>query len=147
ITLIGILSGVYSGEVFGAQLAGNLIDAGLPPGAAVPLSYGTVAIAVTYFSVIIGELVPKNLALRNAEGVACAVAPVMTVVSQMAGPAVWLFDASTRLVFRAMGLPTEREVRVTDEEIKALIAEAERAGILETGEREMLSGVMRLADR
>ena len=71
----------------------------------------------------------------------------MVVVSKIAGPAVWLLDASTRLVFRAVGLSTEREVRVTDEEIKALIAEAERAGVLETSEREMLSGVMRLADR
>ncbi len=147
ITLIGILSGVYSGEVFGAQAAAYLNDVGLPPGAAISLGYGAVAIAVTYFSVIIGELVPKNLALRNAENVACAVAPVMVVVSKIAGPAVWLLDASTRLVFRAVGLSTEREVRVTDEEIKALIAEAERAGVLETSEREMLSGVMRLADR
>lgn len=147
ITLIGILSGVYSGEVFGAQAAAYLTDVGLPPGAAISLGYGAVAIAVTYFSVIIGELVPKNLALRNAESVACAVAPVMVVVSKIAGPAVWLLDASTRLVFRAVGLSTEREVRVTDEEIKALIAEAERAGVLETSEREMLSGVMRLADR
>jgi putative hemolysin len=147
ITLIGILSGVYSGEVFGAQAAAYLTDVGLPPGAAISLGYGAVAIAVTYFSVIIGELVPKNLALRNAESVACAVAPIMIVVSKIAGPAVWLLDASTRLVFRAVGLSTEREVRVTDEEIKALIAEAERAGVLETSEREMLSGVMRLADR
>ena len=147
ITLIGILSGVYSGEVFGAQAAAYLTDVGLPPGAAISLGYGSVAIAVTYFSVIIGELVPKNLALRNAESVACAVAPIMVVVSKIAGPAVWLLDASTRLVFRAVGLSTEREVRVTDEEIKALIAEAERAGVLETSEREMLSGVMRLADR
>ncbi len=147
ITLIGILSGVYSGEVFGAQAAAYLTDVGLPPGAAISLGYGAVAIAVTYFSVIIGELVPKNLALRNAESVACAVAPIMVVVSKIAGPAVWLLDASTRLVFRAVGLSTEREVRVTDEEIKALIAEAERAGVLETSEREMLSGVMRLADR
>ena len=147
ITLVGILSGVYSGEVFGAQAAAYLSDAWLPPGAAISLGYGSVAIAVTYFSVIIGELVPKNLALRNAEGVACAVAPIMVVVSKIAAPAVWLLDASTRLVFRAFGLSTEREVRVTDEEIKALIAEAERAGVLETSEREMLSGVMRLADR
>ncbi len=135
------------GEVFGAQAAAYLTDVGLPPGAAISLGYGAVAIAVTYFSVIIGELVPKNLALRNAESVACAVAPIMVVVSKIAGPAVWLLDASTRLVFRAVGLSTEREVRVTDEEIKALIAEAERAGVLETSEREMLSGVMRLADR
>ena len=147
ITLVGIVSGVYSGEAFGAQASGYLLEAGLPPSVAIPLGYGSIVVVVTYFTVIFGELVPKNLALRNAEGLACAVAPVMVVVSRVAAPAVWLLDASTRLVFRSVGLPTERQARVTDEEIKALIAEAERAGILETGEREMLSGVMRLADR
>lgn len=147
ITLIGILSGVYSGEAFGATAASHLISAGLPERVAVPLGYGLVVVVVTYLSVIIGELVPKNLALRNAESVACYVAPIMIVVAKVAAPAVWLLDASTRLIFRGLGIPTEREVRVTDEEIKALIAEAERAGVLETGEREMLSGVMRLADR
>ncbi len=147
ITLIGIVSGVYSGEAFGMDAADYLIGAGLPASAAIPIGYGVVVMLMTYFSVIIGELVPKNLALRNAETLACAVAPIMIVVAKAAAPVVWLLDASTRLVFRTFGLSTEREIRVTDEEIKALIAEAERAGVLETGEREMLSGVMRLADR
>jgi len=147
ITLIGIVSGVYSGEAFGMQAADYLRQVGLPDSAAITLGYGAIVVIVTYFSVIFGELVPKNLALRNAEVLACAVAPVMIVVARAASPVVWLLDASTRLVFRAIGLSTEREVRVTDEEIKSLIAEAERAGVLETGEREMLSGVMRLADR
>ncbi|MCL4766935.1 MAG: hemolysin family protein [Hyphomicrobiaceae bacterium] len=147
ITLIGIVSGVYSGEAFGLQVASYLTAAGVPERATVPLGYGLVVVVVTYFSVIIGELIPKNLALRNAETLACVVAPIMTNVARVAAPAVWLLDASTRLAFRAFGLPTQRESRVTDEEIKSLIAEAESAGVLETGEREMLSGVMRLADR
>ncbi|HEX7075625.1 MAG TPA: hemolysin family protein [Hyphomicrobiaceae bacterium] len=147
ITLVGIVSGAYSGEAFGMRAAQYLSSVGLPTGAAITIGYGLVIVIVTYFSVIIGELVPKTLALRNAEGLACAVAPIMIIVDRMAAPAVWLLDSSTRLVFRVLGLPTEREIRVTDEEIKALIAEAERAGVLETGEREMLSGVMRLADR
>ncbi len=147
ITLIGIISGVYSGEAFGLTAASYLMQAGVPASAAVPLGYGAVVVIVTYFSVILGELVPKNLALRNAESLACIVAPIMIVVARVAAPAVWLLDASTRLVFHVMGESTERESRVTDEEIKALIAEAERIGVLETGEREMLAGVMRLADR
>ena len=147
ITLVGIVSGVYSGEAFGAQASAYLLQAGLPPSVAIPLGYGLVVVVVTYLTVTLGELVPKNLALRNAESLACTVAPIMVVVSRVAAPAVWLLDASTRLIFRMIGLSTEREVRVTDEEIKSLIAEAERAGVLETGEREMLSGVMRLADR
>ena len=147
ITLIGIISGVYSGEAFGRQAAGYLAQLGVPESAATPVGYGIVVVIVTYLSVIIGELVPKNLALRNAEGFACAVAPIMVLVAKVAAPAVWLLDESTRLVFRAVGMSPERQIRVTEEELKTLIAEAESAGVLETGEREMLAGVMRLADR
>src|SRR5690606_8939291 len=111
ITLIGIVSGVYSGEAFGMQAADYLRQVGLPDSAAITLGYGAIVVIVTYFSVIFGELVPKNLALRNAEALACAVAPVMIVVARAAAPVVWLLDASTRLVFRAIGLSTERETR------------------------------------
>ncbi len=108
---------------------------------------GAVIVVITYLSVIVGELVPKTLALRNAEGIACAVAPIMTAFARIAGPAVWLLDASTQAVFRLFGQTTASESRVTDEEIKTLIAEAESSGVLEAGEREMIDGVMRLADR
>ncbi len=147
ITLIGIISGAYSGEAFGGDAGDALRAVGVPSAVAGPLGYGGVIVIVTYLSVIIGELVPKNLALRNAERIACMVAPFMTTVATVAKPAVWLLDTSTRLVFRLMGKSTESESRVTDEEIKALILEAETSGVLESGERELISGVMRLADR
>lgn len=147
ITLVGVLNGAYSGEVFGARLADYFQLSGVPPSVASPLAYGGVVLLITYLSVIIGELVPKTLALRNPEAIACAVAPAMTIFSRIAAPAIWALDASTRLVFRLIGQTTESESRVTDEEIKALIAEAETAGVLEKGEREMIAGVMRLADR
>lgn len=147
ITLIGIINGAYSGETFGEYAFNALRDMGLPDGVAAPLGYGIVIAIITYLSVIAGELVPKNLALRNAERIACLVAPAMTTFSRFAGPAVSLLDASTRLVFRAFGQPTTSESQVSDEEIAILISEAEAAGILETHEREMISGVMRLADR
>jgi len=147
ITLIGIVNGAYSGEVFGDNAAAALRHLGTPDTVAGPLGYGLVIAVITYLSVIVGELVPKNLALRDAEVIACAVAPAMTVFSRAAAPAVWLLDASTRLVFYAFGHTTESEARVTDEEIRTLIAEAETAGVIEKGEREMIAGVMRLADR
>lgn len=147
ITLIGIINGAYSGEAFGQDAADALRSLGVPTGAANPLGYGLVIIVITYLSVIIGELVPKTLALKNAERIACRVAPFMSAFAVAAKPAVWLLDASTRLVFRVLGTATESEHRVTDEEIRALILEAESAGVLETGERELISGVMRLADR
>lgn len=147
ITLIGIINGAFSGEAFGDRAGDFFLGLGVPAGAAAVLGYGLVIVVITYLSVIIGELVPKNLALRNAERIACMVAPFMTAVAISAKPAVWLLDASTRLVFRIMRQTTESEHRVTDEEIRALILEAESAGVLVSGERELISGVMRLADR
>jgi magnesium and cobalt exporter, CNNM family len=147
ITLIGIVNGAYSGETFGTLAASGLSKLGVPDTVAAPLGYGIVIAVVTYLSVIVGELVPKNLALRDAERIACSVAPAMTFFSRLAAPAVWLLDASTRFVFLVFGQSTESETRVTDEEIRTLIAEAETAGVIEKGEKEMIAGVMRLADR
>jgi putative hemolysin len=147
ITLIGIINGAYSGETFGEYASESLQELGFSRAVADPVGFGVVIVAITYLSVIAGELVPKTLALRNAEGIACAVAPIMTTFANAAGPVVWLLDRSTRLVFRVLGLSRERESRVTDEEIKTLISEAETAGVLESGEGELISGVMRLADR
>lgn len=147
ITLVGTINGVYSGETFGEYAAAYLQGLGLSASAANLLGYGFVIAVITYLSVIIGELVPKNLALRNAESIASTVAPAMSAFAKVAGPVVSLLDASTQLVFRIFRLKTETETHVTDEEIKSLIAEAETAGVLESSEREMISGVMRLADR
>lgn len=147
ITLIGIVNGAYSGETFGEYAYAALREAGLSERAAAPLGYGFVIAVITYLSVIVGELVPKNVALRDAERIACIVAPAMTAFARIASPAVGLLDASTRLVFRAFGQTTASESQVSDEEIAILISEAEAAGVLETPEREMISGVMRLGDR
>ncbi|MGE0024827.1 MAG: CNNM domain-containing protein, partial [Hyphomicrobium sp.] len=115
ITLIGIVNGAYSGETFGEYAYTALRDAGLPDTAAAWLGYGTVVAVITYLSVIVGELVPKNIALRNAERIACAVAPAMTAFSGIASPAVSLLDASTRLVFRLFGQAETSETQVSDE--------------------------------
>lgn len=147
ITLIGILSGVVSGAALGDRLALILIDLGLGKGWADTLGYTLVIGVITYLSVIIGELVPKHLALRNPERIACMVAPGMRVVSRAALPAVWLLDASTRAVFRLIGQETESASAVTEEEIRSLVAEAETAGVIEGDERAMISGVLRLGDR
>ena len=147
ITLIGILSGVVSGAALGDRLALVLIDLGLSKGWADTLGYTLVIGVITYLSVIIGELVPKHLALRDPERIACAVAPGMRVVSRAALPAVWLLDASTRAVFRLIGQETQSASAVTEEEIRSLVAEAETAGVIEGDERAMISGVLRLGDR
>ncbi|GJE39861.1 hemolysin family protein [Methylobacterium persicinum] len=147
ITLIGILSGVVSGAALGDRLSAFLLDAGLARGWADTLGYIIVITAITYLSVIVGELVPKHLALRNPEAIACTVAPGMRHVARLAFPAVWLLDASTRAVFRLIGQETESASAVTEEEIRSLVAEAETAGVIEGDERAMISGVLRLGDR
>lgn len=147
ITLIGILAGAFSGAALGERLATSLAGSGVPQRVAEPLGYGLVIAVITYLSVVIGELVPKNLALRHAEPLACMVAPLMTWVSRIGGPVVWLLDASTKLIFRLIGGSAEATQAVTQEEIRTIVAEAETAGVIETDERTMISGVLRLGDR
>jgi putative hemolysin len=147
ITLVGILAGAFSGAALGERLQDILARWGMPVWLADPLGYGLVIAVITYLSVVLGELVPKHLALRNTEAIACAIAPPMTLLSRVAGPVVGLLDTSTKLVFRLFGQSTESASAITDEEIKTIVAEAETAGVIETDERKMISGVLRLGDR
>ena len=147
ITLVGILAGAFSGAALGERAGAALRGAGIEGALAEGLGYGLVVAALTYLSVIVGELVPKHLALRDPERIACLVAPTMSVLSRVAGPVVWLLDASTRAVFRLFGQDVRADRPVTDEEIRTLVAEAESAGAIETAERQMIAGVLRLGDR
>ena len=147
ITLVGILAGAFSGATLGARLAAGLVDAGVSRQFAEPVAYGSVVAAITYLSLIVGELVPKQIALRNAEGVAASVAPGMALLARVAAPLVWLLDVSGKAVLGLLGRKEEGETSVTADEIKALIAEAETSGALEPRARGMISGVMRLSAR
>src|SRR5690606_768174 len=111
------------------------------------LGVGLVVALITYGSLIIGELVPKQIALRNPEAVASRVAGGMRLLSIVAAPLVWLLDISGKTVLRLLGQNEEGGSIVTDEEIVNLIAEAESHGVVESDERKMIAGVMRLADR
>ncbi len=147
ITLVGVLSGAFSGATLGARLTGWLVGQGLSTSLAEGLGFGLVVISITYLSLIVGELVPKQIALRDAERVATRMAPAMAVLSKVAFPLVWLLDISGRFVLRLLGHGGASSEKMTEEEVKTVIAEAERAGIFQKDEREMLSAVMRLADR
>jgi putative hemolysin len=147
ITLVGVLSGAFSGATLGARLAGWLAAQGVAPDWAQTLGVGGVVVVLTYLSLIIGELVPKQLALRNAEAVAARMAPAMAILAIVAAPVVWLLDRSGRLVLRLLRVGDEDKARVTEEEVRTLLTEAHEEGVLEAEEREMISGVMRLADR
>lgn len=147
ITLIGILAGAFSGATLGGRVATWLQTLGLSENIAETLGFGLVIVLITYFSLIIGELVPKQIALRNPERIACLVAPAMTVLAKVSFPIVWLLERSGRLVLRLLGQSRVKDNTVTDAEIHALIAEAESEGVLEPEERTMIAGVMRLGDR
>jgi putative hemolysin len=100
---------------------------------------------VTYVSLVVGELVPKQIALRAPETIAARVAPAMTLIARVSSPLVSLLDATSGLMLRTLGHHSQPTSSVTDEEIRALVAEAERAGVIERGERIMIAGVMRSA--
>ncbi len=147
ITLVGILAGAFSGATLGSRLAEFLKLRGLADTIADPAGVGIVVVLITYMSLIVGELVPKQIALRDPERVAALVAPTMAFIASVAAPVVWLLDVSGKLVLRLIGQGGKAEETVTDEEVKTILAEAESAGVLETDEKAMINAVMRLADR
>jgi putative hemolysin len=147
ITLVGVLSGAFSGATLGLRVSLWLETQGVANDIAEPLGVGIVVALITYGSLIVGELVPKQIALKNPEAVALKVAPTMTYLAKAASPLVWLLDASGVLVLRLLRTRETPDETMTTEEVKTVIAEAETAGVLEADERRMISGVMRLGDR
>ncbi|MDH4990756.1 hemolysin family protein [Aquamicrobium lusatiense] len=147
ITLVGVLSGAFSGATLGDRLSKLLAASGMSAGVAQPLGVGIVVALITYASLIIGELVPKQIALRDPERIASKVAGPMSVLATVCAPLVWLLDLSGRSVLWLLGQRGESEEKVTDEEIKMIVAEAEHQGTIESDERRMIAGVMRLGDR
>jgi putative hemolysin len=147
ITLVGILAGAFGG----ARLAG-LLDDGI---AAIPMlapfseeiAFALVVMLITYLSLILGELVPKQLALRNPEPVAVAVARPLALLARVTAPVIWLLSASSAAVLRLFGRHIPSDQSVTEEEVKAVVAEGATSGAIETEERQMIERVLRLADK
>ena len=147
ITLIAILSGAFSGEALGGPVGARLERLGLDPVHAGQLGFALVIAVTTYVSLIVGELVPKQIALRNPEPIATIAALPMKWMATGTLPVVWLLDQTSLLIFRIMGLTREREEHVTAEELQLIVAEASSQGVIEESERAIISGVVRLADR
>ncbi len=147
ITLVGIIAGAFSGATLGQRLGAwlNTFPSISPYGYSIGVSITLVGI--TYLSLIIGELVPKRIALAHPERVASLVAGPMRGLSLVAAPAIWVLHVSTERVLRILGLADTRETTVTEDEVKSLIAEGTQAGIFVPQEQEMIEGVLRLADR
>lgn len=146
ITFVGLLAGAFGGATLAQRLAAILGDLGFQPEAAQLLAVGAVVVAIGYASLILGELVPKQLALARPERIAVRVAGPMWWLARSAAPLVALLEASSRLVLRILG-PQGRPVEAPSEaEIRALVAEAESAGVVEPEEKAMIGRVMRLGD-
>ncbi|MEH3104001.1 MAG: hemolysin family protein [Sphingomonas phyllosphaerae] len=147
ITLIGIGTGAYSGASLGTPVAARFEALGLAHETALSAGFALVIALTTYASLIVGELVPKQFALRKPEAVAALVAQPMWWLARLTKPIVWVLDASSALLFRLLGLNRENEEQVTAEELHLIVAEASKSGVIEEHERSIISGVVRLADR
>ncbi|MDH6343926.1 putative hemolysin [Parabacteroides sp. PFB2-12] len=147
ITLVGILTGLYSGEAFAADFAE--VIAGVP--ALQPYALGiaktTIVVVVTYLTLILGELVPKRIGLRFAEAVSKLIAKPMNILSKISAPLVWLLSVSTNFVVRLFGLKHVEENKVTEEEIKAIVQEGLDDGEIQEVEQDIVERVFNLGDR
>jgi putative hemolysin len=147
ITLISIINGAFSGASLGEPVAERLELAGLSHDTAHTVGIGLVVVLTTFVSLVIGEIVPKEIALRSPEPIAVIVAKPLKWLSRITAPFVWLLDRSSALIFKLLGLDRESKNQVTAEELHLVVAEARTAGVLEEDERAMISGIVRLADR
>ncbi len=148
ITLVGIIAGAYSGASLGGPV-GERLEAmfGIEADLAEQLGFFVVIALVTYFNLVVGELVPKQLALRAAVPIALVMAAPMKLLARVAAPIVWLLDTSSGAIVRLFGIRPGGQSNVTAEELQMVFAEATRSGVLEEEQSAILTGVVRLAER
>ncbi len=146
ITLIGILTGIYSGDSFKKPLQDWLANIDLLKPYSGTLATVIILIIITYLSLVLGELVPKRLGLSDPEGIAKKAAGPMSIISWITHPFVWLLMGSSNLIVRLFNVKTN-ENQVTEEEIKAIISEGTEHGAIEEAEQEIIERVFHLGDR
>ena len=147
ITLIAIFAGAFSGEKLGEPTAERIQALGLDPNTAHTVGFTLVIVLTTYVSLVIGEIVPKQIALRSPEPIAVAMSRPMRWLAKIVAPFVWVLERSSAVIFKVLGFDKESKNHVTAEELHLVVAEAQTAGVLEEDERAMISGIVRLADR
>lgn len=147
ITFITLIAGAFSGATFAEEFGAWLDQWPVIAPYGEPAAFAIVMLCITFVTLIIGELVPKRIALNDPERVASALAPLMRSIARVAAPAVWLLRTSTEAVLSLLGLERDRALTVTEDEVRMLVAEGTRAGVFVPKEREMIEGVLRLADR
>ena len=147
ITTIGILSGAFGGATIAEKIAAMVANIPWLASYSEAIGVGIVVLFITYFSLIIGELAPKRIALANAENIAVKVAAPMSLLARLATPVVSLLSFSTETVLRLLGIKPSSEPAVTEEEVKMMIYEGARTGVFEDAEQEIVERVFRLGDR
>ena len=147
ITVIGLVSGIYSANVFAGPLAGTFVDIGVPAEFAEEGAYIVVVLLVTFVSLTLGELVPKRVALLHAESLAIFVAPFMRVFAIAMTPGVWLLRNTVNASLKILPVSSAPQSAVTEDDVRALVAEGTQAGVFLASERRLLEGVLALADR
>ena len=147
ISLIGVLAGAFGGATIAEPLAGALRVVPVLAPYAGPIAFGIVVVGITYLSLILGELVPKRLALNGAEVVASRVAGPMRLLSMITSPVVWFLSFSTETVLRLLRVRPPAESPVTEQEVEILMEEGARAGVFEDEERDLVRSALQLDDR
>ncbi len=147
ITLIGIINGAYSGASLGGPVGERLVALGLPADMEQEAGFALVIAITTYLSLVVGELVPKQLALRAAVPISIVTALPMAWMARIAAPLVWLLDTSSAALIRLFGIRSKGASTVTAEELQMIFAEATRSGVIEAEQHQILTGVVRLAER
>lgn len=147
ITSVGILAGVFGGATIAEELGGylNTFPAIAPRGEEIALT--VVVVAITFLSLIVGELVPKRIALTNPERIAGIVAPGMRRIARVARPAVWLLERTSDLLLNVLRVPKQSVIAATDEEIAGMVASGARTGAFHPAEAAMVRRVFTLGDR
>jgi putative hemolysin len=147
ITLIGVLVGAFGGRTVADWVAGHLAALPVVEPYSAPLALGLVVVVITYLTLVIGELVPKRMALRYPETIATFVALPLRLLSKISFPIVHLLNASTEAVCRIFGRHNAEEPPVTEEEVKIMVQQGTDAGVFEEQEQDMVEAVLRLGDK
>ncbi|MEQ9225655.1 MAG: hemolysin family protein [Parvibaculum sp.] len=146
ITMVGVFTGAFGGATLAGPISSFMLDWPWIGPYAEELAFGFVVIILTYLSLILGELVPKRIALSNPEGIASAIARPMSALARILGPAVTFLSWSTEAVVRVYGITGQQVPKVTEEEIKHLVEEGAASGAIESVERDIVNRVFRLGD-
>ncbi len=147
ITIVAIVSGAYSGSSLGGPMGARLAAWGVPAEYAEQAGFALVIVLTTYFSLVVGELVPKQVALRAAMPIALWASRPMALLAKVAAPIVWILDSSSALIIRLLGVRPAGQGSVTSEELHMIFNEATHSGVIEAGQSQILAGVVKLAER